>query len=255
MVEYISYINYIVYISCELGFHMNKKYCDKCGVSLMQTMRMCSGCGNKSFSSTPIQPVQPTFTQKHASSYVSSGVAMQPNIGTLTPAGNWARLGAAIIDSFALTLLGFAIIAILGGLYFVTGSNNSSPYAAIYYLLLLPLHFAYFTYFHSSIKQATWGKQVAGIKVVKVTGESLTSSQAFVRCLVQYSLPILGYIAIALSFVGAIGIFKDDGAATAGLIIILGLIAVLVGPYITVFFNPQHQTLIDMICKTVVVKK
>jgi uncharacterized RDD family membrane protein YckC len=248
-------MEYIAYISYKLGLFMDKKYCDKCGISLMQTMRMCSGCGNKSFSSSPIQPVKPAFTPSQASSYGSSGMAMQANIGSLTPAGNWARLGAAIIDSFALTLLGFAIIAILGGLYFVTGSNNSSPYAAIYYLLLLPLHFAYFTYFHSSIKQATWGKQVAGIKVVKVTGESLTASQAFVRCLVQYSLPILGYIAIALSFAGAIGIFKDDGAAMAGMIVILGLIAVLVGPYITVFFNPQHQTLIDMICKTVVVKK
>jgi uncharacterized RDD family membrane protein YckC len=248
-------MEYITYISYKLEFHMDKKYCDKCGVSLMQTMRMCSGCGNKSFSSSPVQPVKTTFTQSNASTYAYSGVVSQPNIGSLTPAGNWARLGAAIIDSFALTLLGFAIIAILGGLYFVTGSNNSSPYAAIYYLLLLPLHFAYFTYFHSSIKQATWGKQVAGIKVVKVTGESLTASQAFVRCLVQYSLPILGYVAIALSFAGAIGIFKDDGAAMAGMIVILGLIAVLVGPYITVFFNPQHQTLIDMICKTVVVKK
>ncbi len=248
-------MEYITYISYKLEFHMDKKYCDKCGVSLMQTMRMCSGCGNKSFSSSPVQPVKTTFIQSNVSTYASSGVASHPNIGLLTPAGNWARLGAAIIDSFALTLLGFAIIAILGGLYFVTGSNNSSPYAAIYYLLLLPLHFAYFTYFHSSIKQATWGKQVAGIKVVKVTGESLTASQAFVRCLVQYSLPILGYVAIALSFAGAIGIFKDDGAAMAGMIVILGLIGVLVGPYITVFFNPQHQTLIDMICKTVVVKK
>jgi uncharacterized RDD family membrane protein YckC len=248
-------MEYIAYISYKLGLFMDKKYCDKCGASLMQTMRMCSGCGNKSFSSFPIQPVKPAFAPSQASSYTPSGVAIHPNIGSLTPAGNWARLGAAIIDGFALTLLGFAIIAILGGLYFVTGSNNSSPYAAIYYLLLLPLHFAYFTYLHSSTKQATWGKQVAGIRVVKVTGEPLSASQAFIRCLVQYFLPILGYIAIAISLVGAVGIFKDDGGAIAGMIVILGLIAVLVGPYITVFFNPQHQTLIDMICKTVVVKK
>lgn len=233
---------------------MDKKYCDNCGTSLMQTMRICPGCGNKSFSNTPVQVFKPSFTQNQTP-YTAHATPSQSNIGPLIPAGNWARLGAAIIDSFALTLLGFAIIALLGGLYFITGSSNGSPYAAIYYLLVLPLHFAYFTYFHSSSKQATWGKQVAGIRVVKVTGESLTGSQAFVRCLVQYFLPILGYIALALSFAGAIGIFKDDGAAIAGMIVVVGFIAVLVGPYITVFFNPQHQTLTDMICKTVVVKK
>lgn len=221
----------------------------------MQTMRICPGCGNRSFSNAPVQVIKPSFTPNPAPSYRPIGASAQSSSSTLTPAGHWARLGAAIIDSFALTLLGFAIIAVLGGLYFITGSSNGSPYAAIYYLLLLPLHFAYFTYFHSSIKQATWGKQVSGIKVVKVTGESLTASQAFIRCLVQYFLPILGYIALALSFAGALGIFKDDGAAMAGMIIVLGFIAVLIGPYITVFFNPQHQTLTDMICKTVVVKK
>jgi uncharacterized RDD family membrane protein YckC len=55
----------------------------------------------------------------------------------------------------------------------------------------------------------------------------------------------------------AAGTMSSDvqGVQSVGLSALgIGVIAISVGPYMTVFFNPQHQTLFDMICKTCVIK-
>ncbi len=93
-----------------------------------------------------------------------------------------------------------------------------------------------------------------GLKLVTVQGERLTKAQAFIRVLLTMIIPIAGIIAVSLSFGGMAINYKEEFAASVGLALLIAIPAILIGPYLTVFFNPLKQTLFDLIVKTVVVK-
>jgi uncharacterized RDD family membrane protein YckC len=65
----------------------------------------------------------------------------------------------------------------------------------IYYLMALFLDMVYFTWFHGSVGQ-TPGKMLLGLRVVQVTGESMTFGHAFLR----WTGYLISKIAVYLGF-------------------------------------------------------
>ncbi len=124
-------------------------------------------------------------------------------------AGFWLRFTAAVIDGLIL-LIPFAICAAIAG-------TNNIP---IVYFLIWILGFAYFAYFESSPKKATFGKEALGLIVTNMDGSQLTFKQASIR------------------YIGKL----------------LSLIIIYMG-FIMIGFTEKKQGLHDMIAKTLVVKK
>jgi uncharacterized RDD family membrane protein YckC len=120
--------------------------------------------------------------------------------------GFWERFVAALIDGLILFVVTFAIGLIIGNEYLKMGIN------IIGQLL-------YFTYFESSVKQATIGKQLMNMKVVDKNGNRLTPGSALIRYLSKF---------------------------ISGIILLIG--------YIMAAFDAQKQALHDKIAGTFVVK-
>lgn len=102
--------------------------------------------------------------------------------------------------------------------------------------------------------QATFGKKWMNLKLLTIQGEQLTKTQAFIRVLITMLFPILGLIAMSISLGGMALNYKYELTSSIGVAWVLALPFIVLGPYITVFFNPLNQTLYDMIAKTIVVK-
>ena len=108
--------------------------------------------------------------------------------------GFWERFVAALINGIILGAIQF------GFSYFILGTSifDSDNYGSSGVGLLIGL--AYHTYFISSEKQATLGKQAMGLKVITIHGDRLTPLNAAGRFFATYlSLLILmiGYIMAA----------------------------------------------------------
>ncbi len=119
----------------------------------------------------------------------------------MTYAGFWRRCVAALIDSLILILPMYAL-------------NVAIPYAGS---LLLAIF--YYPIFESSTIQATPGKYIMGLKILRENGESLTFPRALARM-------FLKYVSMALLFIG----------------------------YLIQPFTEKRQTLHDIIAESVVIK-
>ncbi|MDB5257916.1 MAG: hypothetical protein JWM14_2611 [Chitinophagaceae bacterium] len=108
--------------------------------------------------------------------------------------GFWERFIAALIDGLLLGVIQLALsYFILGNSIFYGGDYGSSGIGLLIGLI-------YHTYFISSEKQATLGKQAMGLKVITTKGERLTPLNAGGRfCATYLSLFIflIGYIMAA----------------------------------------------------------
>jgi len=67
-------------------------------------------------------------------------------------------------------------------------------------------------------------------------------------------LPIAGYVVLALSLVPMAANQNDAMNGAIAVAVVCGVVAILFGPFIMVYFNPQRQSLFDQICKTRVIK-
>ena len=235
-------------------------YCTACGASLLSTMRICPQCGCKSLASTPPSssslsnaPVGvATPTQGHGTTIAAAGKNSQSNYGPLEPAGHGRRLLASIIDTLILTFIGGIVFA-LATLLAQEGSTKLA--SAIGFILYLVIPYVYFTLLHSGINSASWGKRMMGIIVVSDSGERLSKSTAFIRALLQLLLPIGAFILVAIMLGGAMITAVDEVKTALGVSIFIGYIAIFLGPYLMVFFNPMRKTVFDLICKTRVIRK
>jgi len=243
-----------------------EKYCDACGFKAIPTMKICPSCGNRIFIDSP-QPVpransifqsannNPVLSQqKHILFKGVNGNALKNSI--FIPAGHWRRIFAILIDMIAM-MVGICIIYGLVGLTAIGGAFGKPTGLAGALLLLstLALPHLYFTLLHSSKEGATWGKMVVGIKVTTLAGEKLTKTQAFVRALLTLIIPMAGYAALGISMLGFISSQNEEIKESAMIAVGIGVIMIGYGPYLTVFFNKQRQTLFDIMCKTCVVMK
>ncbi len=234
------------------------QYCASCGTSLMPTMRMCPQCGGKAMSPTP-----PQLTSVPASTTAVAGVQLgQNSVGTAVPrqgvsrfepAGHWRRLAAALLDSLILGCIGGTLFGVASLLDSSMVGLKLVPVLGMLFYVALP--YIYYTALHSGFRRASWGKAALGLVVVTVQGEQLTKLQAFIRVLLQSLLPFAGYVMVAIIFGSAFSVASEDLKMTMAIAISIGFLAITFGPYLTVYFNSQHQTLFDQICKTCVIRK
>jgi uncharacterized RDD family membrane protein YckC len=109
--------------------------------------------------------------------------------------GFWRRLAAGLID----IVIGFVIFFVLEYLFVYLISLPGNPPTLIYFndlvkgigknllligeigAFLLIIFIAYFTILESSLKQATFGKQALGLKVVDAEGQRLSPGKALIR--------------------------------------------------------------------------
>lgn len=146
--------------------------------------------------------------------------------GEVVYAGFWKRYAAYVIDGLIVGVIG-AIIggivgAVLGGMLAAgrAGTGAAVAVQVVVQLLSLGLGAAYYAGFHASSAQATPGKQLIGIKVVRGDGEQITLARGIGR-----------YFATILS----------------SLILCIG--------WIMAGFTERKQALHDMVCDTVVVDR
>jgi uncharacterized RDD family membrane protein YckC len=93
-----------------------------------------------------------------------------------------------------------------------------------------------------------------GLRVVTVGGERLTGIQAFTRCLLTLLIPVAGWIFVGLTAAGTLGSDVEALKGVGVAALVLGILAISFGPYLTVFFNPHRQTLFDLMCRTMVIR-
>ncbi len=161
----------------------------------------------------------------------------EPNYSNATPdyADFGKRLVAYLIDALILSvpigiLYGIVIFAFVGSVSAGTDSETGQLGAAgagaaigsvvLLYVLVPVIMIGYFSYFESSEKQASVGKQVMGLKVVGMNGERI-------------------------SLMNAVG--RNASRLLSGAICAIG--------YIMAAFTEKKQALHDMIASTLVVNK
>lgn len=234
----------------------------------MPTMRLCPSCGNRSFSPTPVVrgPVSvpsnntsrgPTASQVRSQvpNSSTSSVGLPASNLQFTRAGHWRRLAAYLIDYTLLTIITVVLGVIVKAIGVFDTSATGAFVGGVVLLLASVVPFIYFTVLHSSNTGASWGKAAMGIRVVTLGGERLTGIQAFIRCFLTLLVPFVGFLLVAGTAAGTM-VSDVEGMQGIGIAaVIVGILVASAGPYLTVYFNPQHQTLFDLICKTRVITK
>lgn len=103
--------------------------------------------------------------------------------GRIIYAGFFPRVGASILDTVFLTLI--TLIPALGigiaSVMIVGPDGGANVAAAIGNLFGLIVGVAYYVGLETSAKQATWGKQIVGIKVTDLNGRRITFGRALGR--------------------------------------------------------------------------
>jgi uncharacterized RDD family membrane protein YckC len=149
--------------------------------------------------------------------------------GEVVYAGFWKRVAAYIIDSFVLSIAGYAIqLPLLFGAGAFNVANGGEPSfgpgmmvaVVAAYVLPILMQMVYFAWFHASGNQATLGKMAVGIKVVRDNGAPIS----FAR-----------------------GVGRFFALIVSGLILAIG--------YLMAAFTDRKRALHDMMCDTLVVDK
>lgn len=104
--------------------------------------------------------------------------------GSIAYAGFLPRVGASLLDGIFMLIVQFVVQF---GLVFVFGVLSGGNEAAVGVGSLLGtvagfgLSVLYFIGYETSAKQGTWGKQIVGIKVTDMQGRRITVGRAFGR--------------------------------------------------------------------------
>ena len=238
---------------------MAEQYCTNCAAKLMPTMRICPACGGRSFSPTPptLAAIAPTAPTSTAAKTTPTAVmhSPSPQAQTFVPAGHWQRFFAFLIDSFIVTLLAGFPLAL--SYLFALPKKSDIGLNIVTVLMILAsivVPYLYYTLLHGSSRRATFGKSAMGLVVVTVQGEQLSKMQAFIRVMLTALVPVCGLILLGLSVAGIAMQYKQELHPSLVVALVIGIVAIYVGPFLTLFFNPQHQTLFDLMCKTCVIK-
>lgn len=92
---------------------------------------------------------------------------------TVVYAGFWERFAAAFIDGIIVSIVATPLALLV--------SPSFMELSILGRLIQLVIYVAYFGYFESSAKQATWGKQALKIKVTTLEGGRISVGQAVGR--------------------------------------------------------------------------
>ena len=129
------------------------------------------------------------------------------DISSVKKGGFWIRYVAWIIDTIILNIIGLILLRI-GSVAFDLGSSGfqnleTEEMVAImipYFVFMLIVNIAYFTYFHGSTGQ-TLGKMVCKLKVVRLNGSSVGYGKAFLRW--------IGYLVSSIFYLGFLWVAWD----------------------------------------------
>lgn len=197
-------------------------------------------------------------------------------------AGFWWRFLAFFIDNIILQV-GAIVILIVPGILLagiLVGTGESAETLKVISNLLGTfagwiISWLYYAWMESSHRQATLGKMICRLKVVKKDGSRLSFGRASARFWTRMAHVfifsvlglliggVLGYLALGGSnhFFSTehVSVFSNKTEAVASYVgVVLGaLIGLLVGSvigYLPVLFTARKQTLHDMIASTLVVK-
>lgn len=142
-------------------------YCRECGAENGAEAAFCRSCGARMVPGTP--------------GCADRSAAGDDSAPQVEYAGFWLRLGAYLIDS-ALLLVVYGLLAIPAVLFVVNWESAEATVAALgWYIAVIIITVAYFTYFESSTAQATPGKRAVGIFVTDRDGNRITGFRAFGR--------------------------------------------------------------------------
>jgi uncharacterized RDD family membrane protein YckC len=119
-------------------------------------------------------------------------------------AGFWVRVAALLVDGLIIGLLNSVILfSALGATYYVADYQTFQSEHAILLVTILFVKLAYFTFFTSSVWQATPGKKIVGIKVMNTDGTRISFLKSLGRCTIGYMLSsiifFVGYIMVAFT--------------------------------------------------------
>ena len=226
---------------------MDKKFCQACGTQVMVTLRMCPKCGGSLFDNSNLgtaQSINTTNTSNNNSTTVNS----------LIPAALPNRLIAYIVDTFVVSVISILPIAIANFLKLPYKSDTFSFFEVVALIGCVCIPYIYYTVLHSSEKQSTFGKRWLGLKIVTVSGDTLTKTQAFLRVLLTLIIPIVGVLAVSVSFSGFFLSFKESMSESIIIALTITILLIIFGPYLTIFTNKNKQSLFDLIVKTIVIK-
>ena len=234
----------------------NMKYCNNCGSEAVPNMVMCAKCGKTSFSEHPVAVKAQQSAQVTQSLGMTSvqGQNLSTNgsfINTRARCSHVARFFAAVIDGIIVTIL-----ATLIPIVFVAMLKNLSSDAQdlIYSVTSFIVSLLYYSILHSSQKQATFGKQICGIKLTNEIGQItfwLAAGRAILPTIVIAGLVVLGAVISVPMFMLA----DDSDAMISGAIVVTSLLALLVvfGPQALILMREDGRSLYDLICRTQVV--
>lgn len=106
------------------------------------------------------------------------------DVGATTPDGPIVyadylpRVGAAILDQIFLLLLTLPAGFLIGLVAAVLGAGSEGTLGLLGNAIGFGVSLAYYVGLESSAKQATWGKQICGIKVTDLRGGRITAGRA-----------------------------------------------------------------------------
>lgn len=137
----------------------------------------------------------------------SNGATSHLDMLSVKKGGFWIRYAAWLIDTIVLNIIGFILLRI-GSLALDLGSSDFQnleieEMAVImipYFLFMIIVHSAYFTYFHASTGK-TPGKMICKLKVVCLNGEPVGYSRAFLRW--------IGYLVSSILYLGFLWVAFD----------------------------------------------
>ena len=227
------------------------KYCSKCGEIAMGTMLMCANCGAKTFQDAP--PSNTSENEQKNKNYTKQAIKNTTSSAAgIEPADLLNRFFAFIIDGIIVAASGALIpILILATMSNLTSEMQDITYSALSFFVGL----LYYSILHSSEKQATFGKQVCKIKIVSESGMVsfwLAAARAILPTIfILGGGATLGLLSVPIFVMSESSSAMQGGAITLMVLLVIGL---LIGPYISIFMRDDRKSLYDLICKTQVVK-
>ena len=123
--------------------------------------------------------------------------------GPVQYAGFWMRLLAYVVDLILVYILSFVVGLVLGVIFLAAGTdNNSMAMQAVTFVVALGVGLFYYIYFPSGAWQATPGKRICGIHIIREDGRRVTAALALGRYLAYIisAIPLgIGFIMVAFT--------------------------------------------------------
>lgn len=123
--------------------------------------------------------------------------------GAVEYAGFWMRLLAYVVDVILVYILSFVAGFVLGVIFLAAGADsNSTVTQAVIFLVAVGIALFYYIYFPSGAWQATPGKRICGIHIIREDGKRVTGPLALGRYLAYIisALPLgIGFIMVAFT--------------------------------------------------------